>query len=43
MAGAARSAVKQGSVPGENLVQSASAELSVDTAGNIIHHAVYRP
>jgi RHS repeat-associated protein len=42
-AGSVETAVAQGLKPGRNFVQVGPWELGIDTNGNVIYHAVYRP
>ena len=42
-AGSVETAVAQGLKPGRNFVQVGSWELGIDTNGNVIYHAVYKP
>ena len=43
LAASVESAVQGGLSPGRNFLQVGPWELGIDTMGNVIYHAVYRP
>lgn len=43
LAGSVETAVSRGLTPGRNFVQVGPWELGIDTRGNVIYHALYRP
>lgn len=43
LAGSIETAVSRGLAPGRNFVQVGQWELGIDTRGNVIYHAMYRP